>query len=187
MKFRIKNVKGALNAAKRLVDEALIDAREKVEVFAVNRIVGETRRGKDLRNGGKQPDLSESYINLRSRIKSGKVKVEPAIKADVFRPRVSNLTLTGQLLNSVNSKINQLKQIEIFVDGSREDVKITDVKSGKEIVFRNSKKFKTNKGLAQDLAKRGRYFLGMDAKGIRNIRKIVLDEIRRRKIKVKRS
>jgi hypothetical protein len=94
--------------------------------------------------------------------------------------------MTGQLMESIVGRMRaRLGQIEITVDGDREPTEIRSAKTGKLIQFNNQDEITTNKGLARKLADNGRTFLGLDEKGVQRIRKMALDEIRR-KIKASR-
>lgn len=152
---KIKNVKGALSAALKLLEESADFKLNDLGEFARKRIQAETRKGQDLKNESEQPPLSAGYISQRERMRKG-------VDTRFFRPSFSNLTLTGQMLKSLYFKVYPRNRIiEVGVEGVRKDGL-------------------TNSAVAKDLASRGRYFLGLDRKGIYLIRKIVLDEIRRR-------
>ncbi len=155
-----------------------------IEDFVTLRVQAETRKGKDLsRDGADQPDLKPSYVAWRKslearasaldKISRGSLSSKnlslvakitgrtPTPDPTFFKPEKSNLTLTGQLLKSLNSLVKpRARTVEVFVEGRRDDGQ-------------------TNAAVANDLASRGRTFLGLDKKGVTRIRKMVLDEIRR--------
>lgn len=163
-KVRIKNLKSIFNSIDKVLKDTASNQAMFGEIakFAETRIVQQTRAGNDLSTGDKsekQPELSTGYIKFRQRVKSGKTDIKP--DPQFFRPRSSNLTLTGQLLKSIRGTIVKSKrQVVVEPTGGRDD-KLT------------------NKEVASDLAKRGRTFLGLDSIGIQRIRKIVLDVLRR--------
>lgn len=92
-------------------------------------------------------------------------KLSTGIKPPPPPSRKSNLTVTGQLLDSLTAKIDlKNSEIIIMVSGTRS----WGVDKGK-----------TNQSVANKLARMGYEFLGMDERGIKRIKKIVLDEFRR--------
>ena len=169
----IKNTKSVFNVIEKALSESVQDSLfNKIEKYSVTRIQQQTRLGKDLVNKGVQPNLSKSYIKLRERVAAGKIGRVSTSK--FFEPDRSNLTLSGQLLDSVFAKTNQgAKTVTIGVSGVRKP-------TGLEKYFKNSKSIKTNAELAKDLESRGRFFLGLDVMGVQQIRRFALEEIRRR-------
>ena len=163
-KVSIKNLDFILKNIDKVFKTTLSDGSmfKEIAKFAQNRIVDQTRAGRDLdpdNKSGKQPPLSEGYIKYRERVKKGQEPVKPS--PAFFRPKFSNLTLTGQLLNSVKNFINiPESEITIRPTGIRDDG-LTNVK------------------LTSDLRDRGRTFLGLDEKGKKVIRRKVLDVLRR--------
>jgi hypothetical protein len=182
-RFRIKNVKSVLNGIKAGFEKSFEKKGiyQSIGIFTGQRVREETSKGKDLtREGAKQPELQQSSIDLRELIKKGKVLIDPP-QGRFFRFNRSNLTMTGQLLDSVNAKVNlKDKEVVISAEGSRDEVTYTLAETGDEIeFFEDGDVFETNESLVKDLAKRGRTFLGIDTKGVKRIRRIVLDEVRR--------
>lgn len=188
-KVTIKNLDKVIRNVQKIFDDSikresfLIDVRD----FAVQRIKAETRKGRDLsRDGAPQPELSAFSKRIRANIEAGVWRMRPRQNRSFFKVNLSNLTMTGQLIDSVVGRMRaRLGQIEVTVDGDREPIEIVSVKTGKLIKFRNQDEITTNKGLARKLADKGRTFLGLDDKGVQRIRKMALDEIRR-KIKASR-
>lgn len=194
VQYRIKNLDSVFNAVRAIYSELTEQEEEldKIGKFARDRIVAETRKGNDLTNdGAKQPELSESYIAYRRRLTQRQnAKTESALNENLsakkqklagsvtaktpspdstfFKPAKSNLTLTGQLLNSIEYEVKaDEKKIVIQPKGSRDDGK-------------------TNKEVAEELATRkttmapnGRKFLGLDKRGFQRIRNLVVEAIRR--------
>lgn len=160
-KVKINNLKTVFEGIKKIFKESIErkDKLDQIKEFVVKRIQAETRKGFDLsRDGAPQPDLSDGYVRMRERFQeTGEIDLDRKF----FRPEKSNLTLTGQLLSSLNGTVSEKNRtIEVFVEGSRNDGT-------------------TNSKVAKDLADRGRTFLGLDEKGVTRIRKMVLDEIRK--------
>jgi len=181
-KVQIKNLKSVLGSIETAFTESLrkTELYESIGDFAVKRIQRETRSGRDLsRDGQPIQDTAESTKNIKELIASGKIKMNPS-KPRFFRPQVSQVTQTGELLDSLDYKfIRSSRELEISPTGSRKKTSYTWRKSGEKVKFLSDDHIDSNKGLAKDLAKRGFTFLGIDNKGIRRIRKLVLDEIRR--------
>jgi len=183
-KVQIKNLDKVFRAVEKLFDSAL--KREqfliKIRDFAVQRIRAETLKGKDLsRNGKPQPELADFTKIIRANIDSGKWRMTPPKSRKFFRVDLSNLTLSGQMLDSLVGYLRpRLGAVEITVEGNREPIEIVVAKTGKPVNFKNKREFATNKGLVSDLARRNRTFLGMDRRGVERIRRLVLDEIRRK-------
>jgi hypothetical protein len=129
-----------------------------------DRIKTETQKGKALPvinqdgSAGRQPPLSREYIKQRVQIKDGDTQVEPS---PLMRPRKSHLTLTGQLLESLDYDIDRSKgEVVVKPTGKRDDGK-------------------TNVEVTEDLATRGRTYLGLDNKGIDRVRQLVIRELNR--------
>lgn len=122
--------------------------------FWVKRIQGFTRSGKSLFNNGEPlKPLSSRYIAFRQRY-TGPV-------SQFFRPKKSNLTFTGQLLDSLKGSANVKRQtISVFPTGTRSDGK-------------------TNKEVAENVADNGRPFLGLDDKGRERLIQIAIRDLRR--------
>lgn len=186
-KVRIKNISAALNSVRSVFADSVKSEQFLTEVkdFVVLRIQAETRKGRDLKNERPQPELSDATVSFREKINSGKIVLSYPQDGSFFRPSKSNLTMTGQLMESIDGRV--VKQgmvykknvIEIFVSGARRKVRYLWAKNGKEIKFGDQKQILDNAELAKDLAKRGREFLGLDIKGIELIRKKAVDIIRR--------
>lgn len=163
-KVNVKGVKSVLNAIKAIFDNSIKKKEflDNIKDFSVLRIQAETRKGRDLtRNGEPQPDLSSGYVKWRKRLATGETKTQIYPDTKFFRPSKSNLTLSGQMLESLQGRVNALRsEIEIATTENRNDGEKNDQ-------------------IVKDLKRRGRTFLGMDDKGKTMIRKMVLDEIRR--------
>jgi len=172
-KVELKNLNNVIKAIEKVFNNTKKNRRllrEMVDI-AVTRIKQQTRAGNELtvEDGKpgrkyKQPPLSEKYKKFRKAVKArGGVTQRTGKRVDPkhFRPGVSNLTFTGQLMDSIKGTINvQAGKITVFPSGKRDDGL-------------------TNKQVTEDLAERGREYLGMDEKGAQRINKVVLKELRR--------
>lgn len=172
-KMRVTNLKEVLSSFSRIFSteikskELLTDIGNDSKV----RIQQQTRLGKDLtKEKVPQPGLSDKYISFRRSLAKGikkKNRNGTIIKPDpdFFKPNRSNLTLTGQLLKSLEISVNQSSgEVSIRPSGQRDDGFM-------------------NEDVARDLKAQGRTFLGLDNVGIQLIKKRILDEIRREIIK----
>jgi len=133
----------------KLSPQALLQARD----FWIKRVQRVTRSGKYIVTGAKLKKLSKAYIDFR-RSFSGRT-------GEFFKPSKSNLTFTGQLLESLKARSNVRQQtITLFASGRRDD--------GLK-----------NEEVAEYVAENGRPFLGIDQKGIDRIEQIGKRDIRR--------
>ncbi len=179
-KVEIKNVKSVLKAIEASFTDGLgkSDLYERIGRFSVERIQQETRKGRDLSNEGKPiQDTADSTKDIKALIERGVIKMNKP-KPLFFRSGKSQITQTGQLLDSLKADVNK-NEIVISPEGERDKTEYVWVKSGKPVDFLNNDQVQSNKELAKDLAQRGFTFLGMDKTGIKRIRRLVLDEIRR--------
>lgn len=174
-KVKILNIDKVLNKIEELFDKDVRNKElmEEIGDFSVTRIQAETRLGNDLtkQTKSKQPRLADSTIRIRKLVEAGKIKPGNRFyfKPDgtFFQPTKSNLTATGQMLESLDGRVTRVGEVVVEPTGSRDGSLQVD------------SEFKTNKALARDLADRGRVFLGLDAKGVKRIKKLILDEVRR--------
>ena len=136
--------------------------------FAIRRIKDKSREGDSLKTGKPFKPLT----NATDRRKEMLAQLNKVSK--FYVPGISNVTFTGQLLNAITFKLkNGLagKLINIFVkDSKRRPVKGL---RGKKL------KSKTNKQVAEEVAENGRPILGMDSEGTRQIKRILLSEIKK--------
>ena len=163
-KTKIKNVKSVFNAIEKVFKDTLQSQAmyDNIATFTQDRVVTQTRLGNDLTTGdkaNKQPPLADGYVKYWKRVQEGKTKIAPDPR--FFSPKRSNLTLTGQLLNSIKATVVKSKrQVVIEPTGKRDDGL-------------------TNKEVASELADNGRKFLGLDLIGVQRIRRMVLEVLRR--------
>lgn len=116
---KITGVKKVGDNLKKIVAAAVSD-REHLESLAVvvqKSIVGNARSGKDP-DGNKFKPLSDSWIERKSKLS----KVNNT--SEFYRKRKSNITFTGQLLDSFKYKVVQATlTINFFFDGFRKPYK----------------------------------------------------------------
>jgi hypothetical protein len=182
-KATVKNLKSVQAAVTKLFRTTI--EREsflvRIRDFTVLRIQAETKKVNDLSTESKIKATRDGWARFKNSIARGKIDVRPQksefVKGSPGKP--SNLSVTGQLLDSLRGKMTaRNSQIEVAPTGNRTK---TEFKTGK----RNSKWFslgahiRSNQELATDLKKRGYTFLGLDQKGVQRIRRMVLDEFRR--------
>jgi hypothetical protein len=134
--------------------------------FSVERIKQTSRRSKRMEtDGGEEslPTLSKGYQKQRSKLSPGQKGTDPTF----FRPETkkSNVTYTGQLLNSVTGKIEKqgpdVGKMSIEFEGTRKDG-ITNDEVYKRLLARNPE-YK---------------ILALNKKATQNIRSIVLTKLR---------
>jgi hypothetical protein len=161
--FKIRNV----NEVLAKISGILKDAAHSQKVlndsgkFFVERIKAFTRSGKSLALGGsKLRDLADITIEFRKEYKKAGGLVH-----ETFRPQKSQLTVTGQMLDAVKYEIDGTK-INVFVEGTKRD---PNLPAGD----------KTNAELAQENADLGRPFLGVDERGLKRMKLMIVEEIRR--------
>ena len=130
----------------------------------VRLIKGFTRSGESI---AKTPEpvplkpLSEGYKRFRRKVAAGLKEIKP--DPDFFTPEFSNLTLTGQMLNSIN-----------FIQGPPNESSFT-VKP-----FGTRNDGLTNEEVARRVSDNGREFIGLHDKGVEQLRQIILRNLRRR-------
>lgn len=156
---------------------------EEVGTYAVDRIYKTTKSGYSLAYGEtrtKLSPLSDGYKKYRRKYdKAG------GSTGELFGPSRSNLTFTGQLLESITHRIFPTKkQIDVFVPDTKRTPP-TRISTRKI----TPKAEPSNKEVAVNVAENGRAFIGMDASGYRSIMNIFLrdlrDRMRSNRLKVK--
>lgn len=133
---------------------------KEIGTFWVKRIYAFTKLGKSLATGAKFAPLKPSYVSARR-------KYEGA-KGELFGPKKSNLTLTGQMLNSMGTTESFATQrVFLRLVGIREDG-ITNSDLARWMEEGDSSR-----------NREPRPFLGLDATGEKRIAQMVLRGIRR--------
>lgn len=143
----LKNVEKSVRVA---FDKAISNANMLNEIgkTIADDVREQTRKGKSIPSGLKDFKLlKESWIKRKTRL--DKFNETDA----AYEEGGSNLTFTGQLLNSFKHKIIGKGMLELFFDGNHKPYKSpTGSPVGKEIM---------NKDLADYVAKGGRPFVGV--------------------------
>lgn len=165
------NIKKVFNDVKR--EKTLLNDIGK---FVTEKIVSEARKGNSLEGDVKHklPELKQTSKNIRKAIaKHAPELVDPQF----FKANKSNITLTGQLLRSIKYVINR-SSVFIVIGGKRTKAIQS---SSKKSRTRSSKKQEasTNDDVYKDLVSRGFGFIGLDEKGQKRVKKLVIDEFRR--------
>lgn len=133
-------------------------------------VSSDNRRAGDAR---KLRPLSSNYIEFRKALNKQKRKMSKKTKQNqkpttirtgsFFSPTRSNLTLTGQMLDALDTKTDASKGlITVFVESSKRD--------GESL---------TNAEVAAKVANEGRPFLGLDRTGRDRVTRMVIAELRR--------
>jgi hypothetical protein len=123
----------------------------------------QTRRGNSIPGKSKLKPLTSKWIEKRRSID------EAQNTGQAFSPRRSNLTASGQLLESLKHKIVGAGKVIVDATGSRIPYFYTTKRKG--IQQRKKKHEPTNEELAEYVAEQGRPFLG--------IRDAIRDRIKR--------
>lgn len=161
-RVRVKNIETVIMNAKKVLEDVRSspDMLKQIGDFTVERIKAETRAGYSLPNKSKLPPLKDQTIALRE-----EAEALGLVDAEFYRSSdFANNTLTGQVLGSLTYEIDERSgSLEVFVpDTPRFD--------GPE----------TNKDVAENLSDLGREFIGYNDKMVKRIKRLVLDEYRRR-------
>lgn len=137
------------------------------EIGAVvtNDVKEQTRKGKSIPNGSKLKALSSKWIDRRKELAKSNDTDE------AYQAEKSNLTFTGQLLNSIRFIIPGPGKIKIFFDGMHDPYKNKD---GENIGGRVS-----NQLIADGQTERGRPFVGVRPVIERRIGRIIRTYLKR--------
>ena len=143
------------------VDNSLDDKTlNKIGLETKRQIIKRTRLGKGVKYRGgptfKLADLQDSTIDTRERYESN--------LSPFTRPQRSNLTATGQMLDSIDYKIlksSNIKTVEIFF------------KDNRKFELSGSRSKIQNKDIAKIVAKNGRPFFNLSGFEIAKIRSII--------------
>lgn len=174
VKSKLDMTKYAMAFKKSIREWAGRSTLEEVGQYASSRIYKTTKSGYTLAYGdtrSKLSQLSEGYKKYRKNYSKAGGKV-----GELFGPSRSNLTFTGQLLESISTRIlPNKKQVDIYIPDSKRTspTRISERKI-------TPKPELTNKEVAINVAENGRAFIGMDASGYRSIMNIFLRDLRGR-------
>ena len=146
----------------------------------------QTRRGKSLVTGDKLKPLSESWIKFRERF------IEKGSPHPAASPKRSNLTLSGQLLDSMQYKNIGKGKIKFYFDGVHKSYKVPylqyyerKIKGKKQIVNTGRSGIRTvgeeinNSDLAKYVEEQGRPFFGIRPQIEKRVVRLIIAQIRR--------
>lgn len=97
---------------------------EEISDAVIKDIQLNARRGKNPETQERFKPLSKKWITLRDRLQATNTVT------DVFKPNRSNLSLTGQLIDSIKSKFNAFK-ITFYFDGIHNPYKLKNIYKNK--------------------------------------------------------
>lgn len=188
--------KGIFGNLDRALKELDVNIYAEAGEYVKERIVAQARQGRTMVSGKQEklPELSADYVDWREGIEKGARKAASSMRREAkkndkdakvsvrdgkrkigvdpkfFSPNRSNLTLTGQYLESIKvTDINPgRKEITIEPTGER--------KKGGPQWIESKKKPPSNKKLAGYLAKMGRSIFGLDETG----KKVLLNKVKRK-------
>ena len=126
----------------------------------------QSRRGISIVTEEKFPELSDNWIDQRSRVTDA--------KHQAFSRRRSNITVTGQLLDALRHSLIGFGKIKLYFEGQHNPYTIKG-KRGKDYQTGSI----SNADLAEALQDQGREFLGVRESIIPRIKKILAAAIRR--------
>lgn len=163
---RIKNVDKITKDLNKIFNNVRREKRllNDIGKFVRDRIVFEARRGNTMASNVKTerlPKLKDSTKGIRKGIQEKRPGV---VDPTFFDPDRSNVTLTGQLLRAFEYLIKGDRVVFLFKD-RRSKLNPDDTSSNNEVY--------------DDLRKRGFGFVGLDEKGQKRVKRLVLDEFRR--------
>ena len=166
-RVRIKNIDGVTSSIKKIFNDTKTSQRVLLDIgnFTKDRIVATARTGKSLEDNErpkKFPGLKPSTKKSRKSIAKNRPE---RVDREFFRPGFANVTLTGQLLKSLTFKISPRGLVTLFFKDKRKPI------------YRGEET--SNNSVYDNLKKLGFGFLGLDEKGQKRVKKIVLDEFRR--------
>ena len=167
-KFNITfDTKKAIAKFKQDFDKSLDSKAMQKEVgeFLVDRIVKQARSRKPMNKSRTLPNLSDKWKTRRGKLS----KVNPTHKT--YSKNRSNITFTGELLDSITYKFKKKDGFTFFLKGKHKGYKGLKGKRGKSV---------KNSEIAKGLAELGYIFMSkIDDKGIERIKKIYIRHLRR--------
>lgn len=131
------------------------EMRKEIGAFVVDRIQRTARSGKSIADGQSFNPLKPSTVKFRESLAKYN-QTHP-----LFKPKRSNLTITGQLIDSVKYTIKG-SIIDVRPSGTH---KPYNTKPGKKRGGWDSSEAKSNEAIAKDLLDQGRVFIGLDKTG----------------------
>ena len=176
MSFKFKINEKSIQDCERNVREAfnkVMRNQQMLEGIAetvVKDIQFQTRRGQSIPAESKFSPLTRKWINMRKKIEAA----EGAGQA--FSPERSNLTMSGQLLESIKGIIKGPGKILFTATGERDPY---FYKTNSGISQRKKKNEPTNEELAEFVRLQGRPFMGVRPEIVTRIKRDVMAFIRR--------
>lgn len=167
-KFKFLNIQLTKRRVEAILNRAINDPnlKRKASEFSVERIQKVTRTGRSMVTGQKLKPLADSTKRIKESLKKFNTP------SRFYRKGKSNLTFTGQLLDSLKAFEGKTgNRFEIRPTGDHKAIR----GKGRKIVSPR----RPNVDIAEDLAKGGRPFLGLDEKAIGQLKRITLRELRR--------
>lgn len=142
-------------------------------------VVDDIKRNTRTKRGFTESQLGSATIGKREKLPALKESTQRTRRGmaryntttDVYSPARSNLSFTGQLIQSVTYKIKR-GIIQVFAKGTRKPYRTRD---GRAVKGRKL----TNDALVGHLEDKGFYFLGIDKLSAKKIRALIVREIRR--------
>lgn len=168
-KVKIKNLNKVISSIKDVFEDTTTQKKllDDIGELVVKRIQFFARTKKSLEGNDKPtplPNLKDSTVKRRKEI--GR-RFPQEVDDDFFLPNTkrSNVTLTGQLLRALSFLVKK-NEIVVFFKSGRKKASFEEKRS-------------TNDEVYDDLESRGFGFVGLDEKGQKQVKKLVLDEFRR--------
>lgn len=166
--IKIKNLAAVEAEFKRRANEAIKQRRllNRIGEDLAKQIVGSAREGKFIGNGSRLSALDADTVPQRQRL-SRSNSTHPA-----YSPRRSNLTLTGELLDSIKHNVNESRgEVIVEAKGTHPGYKTL---GGSSSSSRTS-----NADILRFQASMGRNVIGINDKLRERYRQFVIEEIRR--------
>lgn len=171
--FKFKNEGVLVKGLRTIFKSSLTNKKlfDDIGQFQIDRIKSFSRLGKSLVTGSQFKPLSDGYVNYRKNFK----KANPGNVGKLFGPAKSNITFTGQLLESLRYISDFGKfTVKVFVPATKRKP-LPSTRPDKPPIVDD----KTNLEVAKELSDNGREFMGMDTTGKQRIRNMIRSELRR--------
>lgn len=144
------------------------EMKEKISDLVIGDIQKQTRAGKSITDNSSLPPLSSAWKKRRA------VIAQSIKTGEGFSPNKSNLTLSGQLLESLKARFSA-RTISIAPEGIHKPYRVTG-RNGKRSTLGRAI---PNKQLAVYLEEKGFGFIGLRPEINNRIRLLVQDQVRR--------
>jgi hypothetical protein len=167
-KLKLEDVKKAKDETTKILNNLKQDPELQTTIgqLVVDDIKLQTRKGFSIVRNAKFKPLTNEWVEKRKQIKA-----TPGQRiSEVYSPKRSNLSLSGQLIDSVRFSIG--KVIRIFADGERTPYQYTiekKVNGKKTKITKTIESSVDNAELSEYVSEQGRPFIGFRDKVRRNI------------------